>query len=61
MHAVDIAPTLFATRAYEPSGREPLGISFCIGDATSLPFEDECFDFATAFMSLMDSVTRAPC
>jgi SAM-dependent methyltransferase len=53
MHGVDIAPT-FIRHAREAERAEPLGITFCTGDATSLPFENDRFDFATAFMCLMD-------
>lgn len=53
MHAIDIAPT-FIRHAKEAERIEPLGITYHTGDALSLPFEDDSFDFATAFMSLMD-------
>jgi len=53
MRAVDIAPT-FIRHAQEAEQVEPLGIVYDLADATSLPFENETFDFATAFMSLMD-------
>jgi len=53
MHAVDIAPT-FIRHAQATEQAEPLGIAFRTGDALSLPFEADTFDFVTAFMSLMD-------
>ncbi len=53
MHAVDIAPT-FVRHAREAEQDEPLGIAYSTGDAMSLPFAADSFDFTTAFMSLMD-------
>jgi ubiquinone/menaquinone biosynthesis C-methylase UbiE len=53
MHAIDVAPT-FVAYARESEQREPLGITYALGDAQALPFPDGRFDFATAFMSLMD-------
>ncbi|MCW6512076.1 class I SAM-dependent methyltransferase [Lichenifustis flavocetrariae] len=53
MRAVDIAPT-FIRHAQETEAADPLGITFTLGDGLSLPFKDGGFDFATAFMSLMD-------
>ena len=53
MEALDIAPT-FVEHAREAERREPLGITYHLGDAQALPFPDGRFDFATAFMSLMD-------
>lgn len=53
MTAIDIAPT-FLRHAREEEAREPLGIRYQAGDGTALPFVDDSFDFATAFMSLMD-------
>lgn len=38
---------------------EPLGIGYVRSDAASLPFADAAFDFATAFMSLMDMPDQA--
>jgi SAM-dependent methyltransferase len=32
----------------------PLGIAYLVADATDLPFASGSFDFATAFMSMMD-------
>lgn len=51
--AVDIAPT-FIRHAQEAEAEKPLGINYLEGDGTALPFPDASFDFATAFMSLMD-------
>jgi SAM-dependent methyltransferase len=53
MHAIDIAPT-FIRYARAAEEADPLGIVFHIADGTALPFADHAFDFATAFMSLMD-------
>jgi len=53
MHAIDIAPT-FIKHARETEEAEPLGIDFQVGDGMALAFPDQSFDFATAFMSLMD-------
>jgi len=53
MLGVDIAPT-FIRHAQAAEAAEPLGIVFQTGDGLALPFEDSRFDFATAFMSLMD-------
>lgn len=53
MTGVDIAPT-FIRHAREAEAEKPLGISYREADALALPFNDAEFDFATAFMSLMD-------
>ncbi|WP_237479444.1 class I SAM-dependent methyltransferase [Lichenibacterium dinghuense] len=53
MRAVDVAPT-FVRAAREAEAAEPLGILYGEGDALALAFADGAFDFATAFMSLMD-------
>lgn len=58
MHGVDIAPT-FILHAEEAQAEDPLGITYRVGDATRLPFEDGAFDFATAFMCLMDVPDQA--
>ncbi len=58
MTAIDIAPSFIAA-AQELEIREPLGISFQIGDAAELDAPDASFDFATAFMSLMDMPDQA--
>jgi len=58
MRAIDVAPT-FIRHALEVETAEPRGIDFRVGDGTSLPFADTSFDFATAFMSLMDMADQA--
>jgi ubiquinone/menaquinone biosynthesis C-methylase UbiE len=49
----DISET-FIRHAREEEGREPLGIRYERASAVDLPFGDGGFDFAVAFMSLMD-------
>ena len=56
MTAVDVAET-FIRLAREEETRAPLGIEYRVADACALPFEDDRFDFAVAFMSLMDIPT----
>lgn len=58
MHAVDIAPT-FIRHACETEAADSLGIDYRVGDGMNLPFPDCSFDFATAFMSLMDMPDQA--
>lgn len=58
MQAVDIAPT-FIRHAREAEAAEPLGIDYQAADGTDLPFGDGSFDFATAFMCLMDMADQA--
>jgi SAM-dependent methyltransferase len=53
MHAIDVAPT-FIRYARDAECAEPLGIAYLVPDATDLPFASGSFDFATAFMSMMD-------
>jgi ubiquinone/menaquinone biosynthesis C-methylase UbiE len=53
MTAVDISAT-FIRYAAEAETRDPLGIDYRPASAVDLPFDDSSFDFATAFMSLMD-------
>ncbi|GGK43914.1 class I SAM-dependent methyltransferase [Salinarimonas ramus] len=53
MTGIDIAPT-FVRHAREAEAAAPLGIAYEVADAAALPFADGAFDFATAFMSLMD-------
>jgi len=53
MAAVDTAPT-FLRHAAAAERTEQLGIGYARADAASLPFAPAAFDFATAFMSLMD-------
>ena len=52
-HAIDVAPT-FIRYAREAEMAESLGIAYAVADATDLPFAARSFDFATAFMSMMD-------
>jgi SAM-dependent methyltransferase len=49
---VDVAELLLR-EAVRQSGRHSVP-RYCRGDAVRLPFRDGCFDFVTAFMSLMD-------
>ncbi len=53
MTGIDFAPT-FIKYAAEAEVADPLGIRYQNADAAALPFADANFDFATAFMSLMD-------
>jgi len=53
MSAVDISQT-FIRHASAEEAREPLRIRYARASAVALPFADDAFDFATAFMSLMD-------
>jgi ubiquinone/menaquinone biosynthesis C-methylase UbiE len=53
IHAIDIAST-FIRHARAEEERDPMGITYQVADATALPFPDASFDFATAFMALMD-------
>jgi ubiquinone/menaquinone biosynthesis C-methylase UbiE len=53
MSAVDISPK-FVELAREEEQKERLGIAYRVASAVELPFADEAFDFAVAFMSLMD-------
>ena len=53
MQAIDIAPT-FIRHAQETEQTEPLGVEYSVADATDMPFASSSFDFATAFMSMMD-------
>jgi ubiquinone/menaquinone biosynthesis C-methylase UbiE len=53
MQAIDIAPT-FIRHAREAEQTGPLGIEYTVADATDMPFASNSFDFATAFMSMMD-------
>lgn len=56
MAAVDVSAS-FVRLAAEEEARRPVGIEYTVADACDLPFEDERFDFAVAFMSLMDVPT----
>jgi ubiquinone/menaquinone biosynthesis C-methylase UbiE len=51
--AIDIS-NVFIRYALEEEVREPRGIDYCVASALELPFADSAFDFAVAFMSLMD-------
>ena len=51
--AVDISP-VFIRYAREEEAREPRTIDYRVASAVALPFDDAAFDFAVAFMSLMD-------
>lgn len=51
--AIDIAED-FIGHAKRAEGEAPLGIEYRVASAVELPFTDATFDFATAFMSLMD-------
>ena len=53
MTAIDVAPT-FIRHACDTEKAEPLGITYLVADGTDLPFAAGSFDFATAFMSMMD-------
>ena len=53
MTGIDISET-FVRYAREAEDKEPLGIRYERASAVELPFGDGGFDFATAFMSLMD-------
>jgi SAM-dependent methyltransferase len=58
MTAVDIAPT-FIRHAQAAEDAQPLGIRYWVADAQELPFGDASFDFAVAFMSIMDMAGTA--
>lgn len=53
VHAIDIAET-FIQYAQLQEDEHPLGITYQVASATTLPFPDEQFEFATSFMCLMD-------
>lgn len=53
MVGIDIADR-FIAHAAGAEEREPRGIEYHVASAVHLPFDDATFDFATAFMSLMD-------
>jgi len=53
MTGIDIAER-FIAHARRAERDEPLGIEYRPASAVELPFADASFDFATAFMSLMD-------
>ena len=58
MTALDMSPT-FLRHAREAEAADPLGIEYVHADAACVPFAGEAFDFATAFMSLMDMPDQA--
>lgn len=58
MTGIDIAPT-FLAHARRTEAADPRGIRFALGDGAALPFAEARFDFATAFMSLMDMPDQA--
>ncbi len=51
--AIDVAPT-FIRHAQATEDANPLGIQYSVADALALPFAEAAFDFAAAFMSMMD-------
>lgn len=53
MTGIDISSN-FVRNAREAETEQPLGIDYELASAVDLPFEEASFDFATAFMSLMD-------
>jgi ubiquinone/menaquinone biosynthesis C-methylase UbiE len=53
MQAIDVAPT-FIRHAQATESAAPLGIAYQVANGMALPFPDGVFDFATAFMSIMD-------
>lgn len=53
MTGIDVSET-FVRHAREAEAAEPLGVRYELASADELPFGDASFDFATAFMSLMD-------
>ncbi len=53
MAALDISQ-VFVQHAHALEAQEPLGITYLAASAVELPFPGAAFDFATAFMSLMD-------
>lgn len=53
MTGLDIARR-FVGHAARAERDRPLGIAYLTASAVELPFPDGCFDFCTAFMSLMD-------
>ena len=53
MTGIDISKT-FVRHAREEESRNPRGIRYEKASAVRLPFEEASFDFAVAFMSLMD-------
>jgi ubiquinone/menaquinone biosynthesis C-methylase UbiE len=58
MTAIDLAPT-FIRYASEQEQANPLGITYQVANAHALPFDNDCFDFSIACMSLMDMPDQA--
>jgi SAM-dependent methyltransferase len=53
MTGIDVSPT-FVRYAHQAERCSSPAIRYAVASAQRLPFTDACFDFATAFMSLMD-------
>jgi SAM-dependent methyltransferase len=53
VEAIDISEA-FIAHAQDLERQDPLGIQYRVASAVELPFGEAAFDFATAFMSLMD-------
>jgi ubiquinone/menaquinone biosynthesis C-methylase UbiE len=53
LDAIDVSE-IFIQKAQEEEQAHPAGIRYQVADAQHLPYEAGQFDFATAFMSLMD-------
>lgn len=53
MTGIDISP-VFIQHAMAAEAADPLQIQYKTASATSLPYADNSFDFATSFMCLMD-------
>lgn len=53
MQAIDVSP-IFINYASQYEQAQPYAIEYQVANAVCLPFQDHTFDFATAFMSLMD-------
>ena len=59
MTAIDVA-AVFIDYAKRSELETPLGIDYRVASAVELPFANNSFDFATAFMSLMDVPETKP-
>ena len=53
MTGIDVAET-FIRHARDAESQTPMGIEYQVGSALELPFRNEQFDFAAAFMSMQD-------
>jgi ubiquinone/menaquinone biosynthesis C-methylase UbiE len=53
MTAIDISE-VFVGHAQDSETQHPLGVRYQVASAVDLPFADRSFDFAVAFMSLME-------